>query len=97
MPRKKSKVEASLRSKGFEQIEGDHHYFVYVTLEGKRTTIRTKTSHTPKIKDIPDNLLSQMAQQCKLNRQDFLQLVDCPLDQAGYEELLSKQDFLNDP
>jgi hypothetical protein len=39
MPRKKSTVEASLKSKGFEQIEGDHHYFLYVTIDGKRTSL----------------------------------------------------------
>jgi hypothetical protein len=93
MPRKKSTVEASLKSKGFEQIEGDHHYFLYVTMDGKRTSIRTKTSHTPKMKEIPDNLLSQMAKQCQLSRPEFLRLVDCPLDREGYEEILSKKNF----
>lgn len=58
MPRKKSKVESGLKGKGFEQTEGDHHWFTYVTVDGKKTTVRTKTSHTPKMKDIPDNLLS---------------------------------------
>jgi predicted RNA binding protein YcfA (HicA-like mRNA interferase family) len=95
MPRKKSNVESSLKSKGFAQIEGDHHYFVYVTMGGKRTTIRTKTSHTPKMKEIPDNLLSQMAKQCQLSRPEFLRLIDCPLDQEGYEEILSKKNFFS--
>lgn len=95
MPRKKSKVKSSLRKKGFEQIEGDHHYFLYITHEGKRTTIRTKTSHTPKMKDIPDNLLAQMAKQCQVTKQEFVNLLDCSLDRAGYEKILSDKGFLN--
>lgn len=86
MPRKKTAVESALRKKGFEQVEGDHHYFAYVNLEGKRTNIRTKTSHTPKMKDIADNLLSQMAKQCSLSKRDFLDLVDCPLSRETFEE-----------
>lgn len=85
MPRKKSDVEAGLQKKGFVLIEGDHHFFHYVNLEGKKTLIRTKTSHTPKMRDISDNLLSQMAKQCHVTKQDFLNLVDCPLDQKGFE------------
>lgn len=94
MPRKKSQVESALKSKGFKQTEGDHHFFVYVTTEGKKTTVRTKTSHTPKMKDIPDNLLSQMARQCWLSKSDFLRLVDCPLDQEGYEKKLKARGIL---
>lgn len=64
MPRPKSLVEASLKKKGFRTSETHHHYFIYRTLDGKKSTIRTKTSHTPKMKDLPDPLLGQMAKQC---------------------------------
>jgi hypothetical protein len=40
------------------------------------------------MKDVPDNLLSQMAVQCKLTRQQFLNLVDCPMSRDGYEAAL---------
>jgi len=96
MPRKKTKVESALRNKGFEQTEGDHHFFVYLTIEGKKTAVRTKTSHTPKMKDIPDNLLSQMAKQCKLSKDDFFRLLDCPLSREDYEELLTEQEILHE-
>lgn len=95
MPRKKSKVEAGLKNKGFEQTEGDHHFFVYVTLDGKKTTAKTKTSHTPKMKDIPDNILGAMARQCHLTKQEFLNLVDCPLNREKYEAILRKKDILS--
>ena len=96
MPRNKSKVESALKGKGFEQTEGDHHFFVYMTVEGKKTSVRTKTSHTPKMKDIPDNLLSQMAKQCKLSKNDFFRLLDCPLSREEYEAILKEQGTLSE-
>ena len=88
MPRNKKSVEAALLAKGFQQDNNDHHFFVYFATDGRKTRARTKTSHTAKMKDIPENLLSQMAKQCKVTRAQFLNLVDCPLDRQGYEEVL---------
>ena len=36
MPRPKSKVESGLLKKGFQESEGDHHYFIYFTQDGKK-------------------------------------------------------------
>ncbi|MEI7866941.1 MAG: hypothetical protein WCI11_03545 [Candidatus Methylumidiphilus sp.] len=88
MPRDKRKIEEALIQKGFERKEGDHHLFVYMTSQGKKSSVRTKTSHTPKMKEINDGLLTQMARQCRLNKQEFLNLVDCPLSREKYETLL---------
>ncbi len=95
MPRPKSKVESALLAKGFQKTEKDHHYFIYFTIDGKKTTAKTKTSHSKKIKDIPDNLLSQMAKQCFLTKTEFLSLVDCPLNQEMYEDILQKQGIID--
>jgi hypothetical protein len=88
------RVEAALEAKGFERSEGDHSYFVYRSIEGKKTTAKTKTSHTPKMKSIGDDLLGKMARQCHLTKLQFLELVDCPLDRRGYETLLTSQELL---
>lgn len=88
MPRKKIEVERSLRAKGFVETNGDHHYFVYWTKDGRKSDAFTKTSFTQKMQDIPDNLLATMARQCRLSRAQFLQLVDCPLSREGYELIL---------
>ena len=91
MPRNRKVVEAALVKKGFAKVEGDHHYFVYVTLDGRKTQARTKTSHSPKVKDIADNLLGQMARQCLLTKPGFLKLVDCPMTRTDYEQELIDQ------
>ena len=85
MPKDKRKIEEALLKKGFNDREGDHHFFIYHTLQGKKSSIRTKTSHTPKMKEISDGILAQMAKQCRLNKQDFMNLIDCPLSREQYE------------
>jgi hypothetical protein len=87
MPRAKAKVEQSLQAKGFGVKEGDHRYFTYFRPDGRKTSIFTKTSHTPKMREIPDNLLAMMAKQCKLSKRQFLELVDCPLTRDAYDAL----------
>ena len=89
MPRKASDVEKSLINKGFQAGGGDHNYFFYHSKAGKKTIVRTKTSHGAK--DIDDNLLAQMAKQCKLSNRDFGLLVDCPLSRDDYEAKLVAQ------
>jgi predicted RNA binding protein YcfA (HicA-like mRNA interferase family) len=86
MPRKQAEVEKSLLNKGFEAGGGDHHYFFYYSKAGKKTIVRTKTSHGAR--EIDDNLLAQMAKQCKLSNGDFGLLVECPLSRDEYEAKL---------
>jgi hypothetical protein len=91
MPKRKDDVEQGLLRKGFVKKEGDHHYFTYYNLKGEKTQVFTKTSHTPKMREIPDNLLSLMAKQCCLTKSDFLNLVNCPLSREDYEKKLIKK------
>jgi hypothetical protein len=94
MPRPKLAVESALKSKGFEEHDGDHRFFVYWTEDGKKTRARTKTSYTPKMKDIPDNLLGQMAKQvCLDTKAQFLELVNCPMSRGDYEDVLRGKGF----
>ena len=86
---KRAKVESALKAKGFRRRESDHSYFIYYTEEGKKTPVRTKTSHGKGGADIPSELFSRMAKQCKLRTAQFRALVDCPLSRAKYEELLT--------
>lgn len=94
MQRDARRIESALEAKGFERSEGDHSYFVYRSVEGKKTTARTKTSRTPKMKSIGDELLGQMAKQCYLTKPQFIELVDCPLDRQVYEKLLAERGLL---
>jgi hypothetical protein len=87
MPRDKRDVESGLGNKGFRLQDGDHHYFVYWSEEGKKSMAKTKTSHGSG-RDISDDLLAKMSKQCGLTKGNFLKLVDCPLSRKEYEALL---------
>jgi predicted RNA binding protein YcfA (HicA-like mRNA interferase family) len=86
MPRKQADVERALTRKGFEQSESHHRFFIYHSKAGRKTLVKTKTSHGQR--EISDDLLSKMAQQVKLPRGEFLDLVDCPLSRDEYEKKL---------
>jgi len=88
LPREKAQIQASLERKGFRPRSGDHEFLIYYSLDGKKTPVRTKTSHTPKMKDVPDNLLGEMAEQCRVTKRQFLEQVDCPMDQQTYKRNL---------
>ena len=92
MPRKQADVEKGIKAKGFKPASGDHNYFLYVTMEGKKTAVFTKTSHGAK--EIGDNLLAKMARQVRLSRSEFDLLVDCPLDRGTYESMLLAQNCI---
>ena len=87
---KKRDVERGLQRKGFEKINSNHRKFVYHTFDGRATHARTLTSHGRNSEDISETLLRQMAAQCKLSLNDFLDLVDCELTREDYEKELSK-------
>ena len=93
MALKRRDVEAALEKKGVRRKEkGNHNFFIYFTEEeGKKTKVFTKTSHGAKHRDIGSALLSTMARQCKLAKQEFEDLVKCPLSRDQYERQLEEQ------
>lgn len=85
--RKTRDIRSALIKKGFRHKDGDHAFYTYHRAsDEKKTSIFTKMSHGES--EVGDYLLSKMAQQCGLSKSEFLDLVDCPLDQAGYEAKL---------
>ena len=86
--RDKKDIESSLTKKGFVKDDTHHHCFIYETIAGKKTEIRTRTSHGSSYKSLGDPLLGQMAKQVRLSKPQFLELVDCPMDRAVYEAIV---------
>ncbi len=85
-----TKARQSLLKKGFIQADKDHHYFLYYN-EGKVIT-KTKVSHNDQ--DIGDSLISKMYKQCQISKSQFFDLINCPLDEDGYKELLRQKDLI---
>lgn len=91
---KKREVESALESKGFERRENDHSFFIYHTISGQKTTVRTKTSHGSGGRDIDDSLIGSMAKQCRVNAQKFKDLIECPLSREEYEDMLVNEEHI---
>lgn len=91
---KKGTIESSLEQKGFSIVVTDHKHFIYYTLSGKKTAVRTKTSHGSGSVTISDSLIGLMARQCKLTKGRFLDLINCPLSRPDYEQMLAQADHI---
>jgi hypothetical protein len=97
MPLERNTVATALTSKGFKLAEGDHTFFIYYSEAGKKSPVRTKMSHGSGHKDIADNLVSQMAKQCRLTTKEFKDLVACPLSRREYEAKLVEGGYVDPP
>lgn len=77
---------SKITSKGFSENQGgSHRAFNYTSIDGKRTSITTHVSRSPKHKVIDDALISMMASQCHLPRKEFIRFAKCEMDQREYE------------
>lgn len=77
-------IIAALRSKGAE-VRHSHHAMVTKRIDGV-TVVITRVSHGRK--DVPKGVMKAIAKQCHLTLPQFLDLVDCPLSQADWDELI---------
>jgi len=76
-----AKTYRNLKKKGFEDGPGDHK-FLHFYYDGK-FVLSTKISHGG-AHDLEDFLIKKMAVQCKLNKEDFMNLANCPLSAEEY-------------
>ena len=86
MTRERDDIVSALCKKGFRRDDGDHIYLIYWNISGKKTMKKTKMSHGSSHKTISHPLLAEMSRQVGLSKKQFLELIDCSLDQKGYEE-----------
>jgi hypothetical protein len=86
----KNKAYKNLKKKGFvdSTAHADHKYLEYY-VNGK-LILYTKISHGS-VKDLDDYLIKQMSSQCKLTKNLFAALVNCPMSQDEYLDILEKK------
>jgi hypothetical protein len=84
-------VQKSLKKKGFKVSNGADKYFEFC--HNGKFILHTYTSHGTS-HDIGDYLIHKMAFQCKLDKKDFLDLVNCPMDKEKYIGILEKKGVL---
>lgn len=71
------KAHHSFLKKGFRDERGRKDIFYYFYYKGKKSHIFTKMSHNPG--DLDEWHITQMAKQVKLKKNQFIDLIDCPL------------------
>ena len=82
--RKGRDIDAALCKKGFlRETDGNHICYLL-----ENSSVKTKISHGMKGCDVGPELLGLMARQLHLTKNQFLDLIDCTLDEEGYREIL---------
>jgi len=83
-------IDAALRRKGFARsVDSDHVVYRFFSPAGELLT-RTKMSHGMR-ETLSVNLMSLMARQLRLTKSQFLNLIDCTMDENGYRDILNNQ------
>jgi hypothetical protein len=86
--RKGRDIDAALRKKGFRCDRSGKHIWYYFQNDGEDSEVKVMMSHGMDSVSIGVNLISRMARQLHLTKAQFLALIDCPLDEAGYRAIL---------
>lgn len=87
------KGESALRKKGFQRLaDGDHIHFIFFN-KNEEAVVRTKISHGPKGRTLSVKLISEMAKQCQLTKQQYLDFVECRLSEDEHREILREKGF----
>lgn len=85
------KTHKSLLKKGF--VENNSHHIMYEFFHEGKYILHTHASHNGQ--DIDDYLISKMKSQCKLSKQQFLDLINCPLTKEKYIEILKENKIID--
>ena len=84
---KTRKIDSALIRKGFVKKEKRDHIYYILYVNGKKTQIRTKLSHSSK--EYNDGLLSAIRKQLKFNSKKELEnFINCPLSEEEYISML---------
>ena len=87
------KTYKSLKKKGFTDTitkSVDHKRLEF--FHNKKLVLSTRLSHHSK--DLGDYLIKQMSFQCHLDKNEFIDLANCPLSKEEFLEILEQKDLL---
>ena len=84
-------IDGALRKKGFQrELDGKHIRYFF------NERIFTHISHGMMGESIGAPLIAQMARQLHLSKKQFLDMIDCSLEEAGYREILQSLGLISD-
>jgi len=86
-------IDSALTKKGFIRVrDGDHIRYRFYGADFDNPLARTKISHGMLGDTIGSKLLSEMARQIRLTKHQFLELIDCTLDEENYRNILEEKE-----
>jgi len=84
-------IEIALSKKGFRIHNSHHKLYRYYDGEEK-TGIHTFISHG--IKEYGDCLLTKMRKQLQLSKEEFADLIECPMKEEKLHEIYSERELI---
>jgi hypothetical protein len=87
-----SRIRTSLLRKGFVSDQ-THHEMLWLHVDGKKTSVRTRLSHGGK--EYGSSLLGLMARQLHLSREQLDDLISCPMTMQDYVAMLRSAGILD--
>lgn len=85
-------IKKNLQKKGFVMDTDGSHIFFYYYYNGCKTGISTHISHGDK--EIGDPLIKEMKNETRLSKEEFIDLVQCPLTKDMYLNILMKKGYI---
>ena len=86
-------VDSALRKKGFSRSVDSDHLVYRLFGSNEELFARTKISHGMLGSTLNADLISKMAHQLHLTKKEFLDLIDCPMDEEQYRNILGEKGF----
>ena len=89
---KVKKIESALGKKGFHMVRDNRHRLWVYYVNGKKTSIRTIISHG--LSEYSDTLLSPIAKQMHLSRDNLNLFIECSLGEEEYKNILEQEGYI---
>jgi len=90
-----SKFIAAIKREGFV-LDKTHHTVFWYYLGGKKTSVRTRTSHGEK--EFNDGLMAERRKQIGLaSKEQMLDLIECPLSADDLHQILIEGGRIREP
>ena len=85
-------IDAALRKKGFRrETDGKHIWYHFTNANGEVSHVKTMISHGMLGSTIGAPLISEMARQLHFSKRQFLEFVDCHIDEEALRTLYQEQ------
>lgn len=90
-------IDRNLPKKGFVKKNSNHHIYFHHNFNGIDTGVYTYISHSKRISEYSGRLLTDVRKQLKLDsNQEVVDLVNCPMSEDEYNQVLRQKGLILD-